>query len=276
MPERQGNVKTLMKKGSLVCVGTGLQLAGQVTVIGKSYIEGAQQVFSLMPDAYGQRWLESLNPNITDLQQFYAKKGEIKNRRITYEQMTDAIMSSVRAGERVVGVFYGHPGVFACVPHMAISRAKNEGYSASMEPGISAEDCLWADLGIDPGNYGCQSLEASQLMFFEHHLDNSGYVLLWQIALAGEHTLTGFATTQARLKVLVDLLRQWYPDDHQVCLYEATNLPIGNCRAEWIDLKDLPEASLNAITTLVIPPSRALQYNLRVLKQLGLTPKDLG
>lgn len=265
-----------MEKGSLVCVGTGLQLAGHVTVIGKSYIESAEEVFSLMPDAFGQRWLEGLNTNITDLQQFYAKAGEVKNRRLTYEQMTEAIMTAVRTGKRVVGVFYGHPGVFACVPHMAIARAQKEGFLASMEPGISAEDCLWADLGIDPGNYGCQSLEASQLMFFEHQLDNAGYVLLWQIALAGEHTLTGFSTTEERLRVLVDLLRQWYPEQHKVCLYEASNLPIGQCRAEWIFLKDLPEATLHAITTLVIPPVRELQYNLRVLNQLGLTPEDLG
>ncbi|MFQ6371373.1 SAM-dependent methyltransferase [Shewanella sp. YIC-542] len=265
-----------MGKGSLVCVGTGLQLAGQVTVMAKSHIEQAQQIFSLMPDGFSQRWLTTLNDHVVDLQQFYAKPGEVKNRRITYAQMVAAIMASVRAGKRVVGVFYGHPGVFACVPHMAIAQAREEGYRATMEPGISAEDCLWADLGIDPGNYGCQSLEASQLMFFAHQLDNVGYVLLWQIALAGEHTLTGFSTTAARLAILVKLLQKWYPLDHQVCLYEAANLPIGTCRAQWIGLEELPAATLNAITTLVIPPVRQLQYNLQVLQQLGLTPADLG
>jgi hypothetical protein len=33
-----------------------------------------------------------------------------------------------------------------------------------MLPGISAEDCLFADLGIDPGIYGCQSYEATDFL----------------------------------------------------------------------------------------------------------------
>ena len=64
-------------------------------------------------------------------------------------------------------MFYGHPGIFAWSPHKVIKVARAEGYQAHMEPGISAEDCLYADLGIDPGRCGCQHYEASQLLFYE-------------------------------------------------------------------------------------------------------------
>ena len=57
------------------------------------------------------------------------------------------------------------PGVFARVPHKAIAQARAEGFEAHMEAGVSAEDCLYADLGIDPGEVGCQQYEASQFMF---------------------------------------------------------------------------------------------------------------
>ncbi|MGL4615674.1 MAG: SAM-dependent methyltransferase, partial [Shewanella sp.] len=137
--------------GSLVCVGTGLQLAGQMSVLSRSYIEHAEVVFSLLPDGFAQQWLMQLNSNVINLQQFYAQDGEVKSRRDTYEQMICAILDAVRAGKRTVCALYGHPGVFACVGHLAIARARAEGFFAKMEPGISAEACLWADVGIDPG-----------------------------------------------------------------------------------------------------------------------------
>ncbi|MDH0449535.1 SAM-dependent methyltransferase [Shewanella sp. GD04112] len=262
--------------GSLVCVGTGLQLAGQISVLSRSYIEHADIVFSLLPDGFSQRWLTKINSNVINLQQFYAQNGEVKNRRDTYEQMVNAILDAVRAGKKTVCALYGHPGVFACVSHMAITCAKAEGFSAKMEPGISAEACLWADLGIDPGNSGHQSFEASQFMFFNHVPDPTTHLLLWQIAIAGEHTLTQFHTSSDRLQILVEQLNQWYPLDHEVVIYEAANLPIQAPRIERLPLANLPQAHLTPISTLLIPPAKKLEYNYAILAKLGIGPEDLG
>ncbi|MCS6236896.1 hypothetical protein G3495_17560 [Shewanella baltica] len=262
--------------GSLVCVGTGLQLAGQISVMSRSYIEHADVVFSLLPDGFSQRWIRTINPNVINLQPFYAQHGEVKNRRETYEQMVSAILDAVRAGKKTVCALYGHPGVFACVSHLAIKQAMAEGFAAKMEPGISAEACLWADLGIDPGNSGHQSFEASQFMFFNHVPDPTTHLLLWQIAIAGEHTLTQFHTTSDRLQILVEQLHQWYPLDHQVVIYEAANLPIQAPRIEYLPLSKLPEANLSPISTLLIPPAKKLEYNYAILTKLGIRPEDLG
>ncbi len=261
---------------SLVCVGTGLQLAGQISVSSKSYVEHADIVFSLMPDSLAQKWLEGLNPNNVDLQQFYAKEGEIKNRRDTYSQMVNAILTAVREGKKVVCALYGHPGVFACVSHLSIKQARSEGYRAHMEPGISAESCLWADVGIDPGNSGHQSFEASQFMLFKHTPDPTTHLLLWQIGIAGEHTLTEFHTNSDRLQVLVEQLNEWYPLEHEIIIYEGANLPIFEPRIERLALKDLPQTELSCISTLLIPPSKKLEYNLAVLNKLGIKPEDFG
>ena len=262
--------------GSLVCVGTGLQLAGHISVRCKDYIEKADIVFTLVPESNAQHWVEGLNDNVVDLQPFYAQEGEVKSRRDTYKEMVEAILDAVRAGKKTVCALYGHPGVFSCVSHLSIAQARKEGFEAHMEPGISAESCLWADVGIDPGRSGCQSFEASQFMFFKHSPDPTTHLLLWQIALAGEHTLKEFYTTSDRLQVLVDQLSEWYPLDHEVIIYEAANLPVFEPRIDRIKLRDLPNSKLKHISTLLIPPSKKLEYNHEVMQKLGITPEDLG
>ena len=262
--------------GKVTFVGTGLQLAGQISVLSKSYIENADLIFSLVPDGFTERWLISLNANHHSLQPYYAQKGEVKNRRDTYSQMVDAILEQVRLGLNVVVALYGHPGVFACVSHLSIKQARLEGYQAEMLPGISAESCLWADLGIDPGTSGHQSYEATQFMLYQHIPNPKTHLLLWQISLAGEHTLTEFSTTSERLEILVDHLSQWYPREHEVVIYEAATLPHLKPRIERFNLEQLPHVELSTISTLLIPPSEQLALNFDILKRLGIEACDIG
>lgn len=275
-PFEHDDNKPVKHEGRLICVGTGMQLSGQISLLSKSYIEIADVVFSLVTDGFSQRWLDSLNDNVQSLQSFYANEGEFKNRRETYAQMVDEILAQVRLGKLVVCAFYGHPGVFACVAHRAIALARGEGFEASMLPGISAEACLWADLGIDPGNVGHQSFEATQFLLYNHIPNTCTHLLLWQIALAGEHTLTQFSTTVDKLNILVAHLNQWYPLTHPVIVYEAATLPFQQPRIESITLAQLPYIKLNAISTLMIPPAKALSLNHQVLQQLGITAANIG
>ena len=153
------------KKGSLVIVGTGIDVAGQMTIMAKSQIENADIVFVAAPGKAAMHWVNSLNKNVVSLMDLYA---EGKSRVNTYRQMTSRIVDAVHEGKDVCAAFYGHPGVFVTPSHKAITQLKAEGYDAYMEPGISAEDCLIADLGIDPGMTGCQTFEASQFLFYKH------------------------------------------------------------------------------------------------------------
>ena len=79
-------------------------------------------------------------------------------------------------------------------------------------------------------------------------------MLLWQVALAGDLSCSRFHAERSGLQALVDRLRLWYPDDHEVILYEAARLPIETPRAERLALRDLPLAQYQEYTTLVIPP----------------------
>ncbi|MCW8856603.1 MAG: SAM-dependent methyltransferase, partial [Kangiella sp.] len=162
----------------------------------------------------------------------------------------------VRAGKNVCAAFYGHPGVFALAPHKVVEIAKKEGYQAHMEPGISAEDCLYADLAIDPGRFGCQHYETTQFMVHNKNIEPSAYLVLWQIGIAGDQELTQFETTETKLGALRDKLLGIYPEEHEVILYESSTVLLKESRIEKIKLQQLANVETSLETTLVIPPLR--------------------
>jgi len=252
--------------GSLVCVGIGMTLGSHITPLARSYIGNADVVFAGTSDGVIELWLAKMHPDVRSLQSFYR---EGKPRSETYQQMMEAMLNEVRAGKRVCGAFYGHPGVFALPTHRAIEIARREGYTAHMEPGVSAEDCLYADLGIDPGKFGCQHYEASQYMLYRRRIDTSAYLVLWQIGVAGDQSLARFSTGAAYRRVLVDVLARDYDLDHEVILYKAVTLPMHHPRMERLRLQDLPAASVDTHVTLVIPPGSSLQADPTVRDSLA-------
>ena len=126
-----------------------------------------------------------------------------------------------------------------------------------MEPGVSAEDCLYADLGIDPGKYGCQHYEASQLMLYRRRIDASAYLIVWQVGVAGDQSLARFATGSSYRQVLVDVLSRDYSADHEVILYEAATLPTQSTRMERVKLAELAAADVGMHQRRVDPEKRA-------------------
>ncbi|MFC5742051.1 SAM-dependent methyltransferase [Dyella tabacisoli] len=258
------------RRGNLACVGMGMTLGSHLTPLARSHIEQADVVFAALSDGIVQMWLQRMHADVRSLQPYY-QVG--KSRMQTYRQWVDLMMTEVRAGKRVCGVFYGHPGIFAWSPHKAIEVARAEGFEAHMEPGISAEDCLYADLGIDPGRFGCQHFEASQLLFYQRRIDPTGYLVLWQVGLVGDRSLTRFETGPAYRQVLVDLLSHDYPLDHEVIIYRGATLPIEKPRIRRVALRDLPDIPLTTEETVVLPPAEALKPNLAIQERLKALDK---
>lgn len=259
------------QRGSLSVVGMGMTLGSHLTPISRSSIEQADVVFAALSDNLVEEWLKRMNPDMRSLQGYYA---EGKSRMQTYREWVEVIMAEVRAGKRVCAVFYGHPGIFAWSPHVVIDTARAEGFAAHMEPGISAEDCLYADLGIDPGTYGCQHFEASQLMLYDRQIDNAGYVVLWQVGLVGDTTLARFSTGAAYRQVLVDRLARDYPLDHELIIYRCGTLPIQDPRIERVALRDLPGVAMTVADTVVLPPAREMQVVPEVWARVKALDKE--
>jgi uncharacterized protein YabN with tetrapyrrole methylase and pyrophosphatase domain len=252
--------------GSLVCVGIGMTLGSHITPLSRSHIDNSDVVFAGLSDAVVELWLAKMHPDVRSLQSFYR---EGKPRSESYQQMVEAMLAEVRAGKRVCGAFYGHPGVFAWPTHKAIEIARREGYRAHLEPGVSAEDCLYADLGIDPGKYGCQHYEASQLMLYRRRIDTSAYLVLWQVGVAGDQSLARFSTGAAYRQVLVDVLARDYDLAHEVILYKAVTLPMHQPKIERLPLSGLPAADIDMQVTLVVPPATSLEADPIVREYLA-------
>jgi uncharacterized protein YabN with tetrapyrrole methylase and pyrophosphatase domain len=234
--------------GSLAVVGSGIQL-GQVTLETKAFIEQAEKVIYLVADPVTEAWINELNPTAESLMDCYVQG---RNRIESYEEMVGRIMAAVRGGKRVCAVFYGHPGVFVYPSHKAIKVARSEGYKARMLPGVSAEDCLFADVGVDPSR-GCQTFEATAFLLRKLKFDTSNIVILWQIGVVGEATYNpGY--DRAGLSLLLDYLGEFYPGDHEVIVYEAAQYVVCDPVIQKVKLRELPQAKITPISTLYIPP----------------------
>ncbi|MGA7296062.1 MAG: SAM-dependent methyltransferase [Rhodanobacteraceae bacterium] len=262
-------------RGSIACVGLGMTLGSHLGPLARSHIEQSDVVFAALSDGIVELWLQKMHPDVRSLQPYYGD-GKTKSRMITYREWVEVMMDEVRAGKKVCAVFYGHPGIFAWSPHEVIKAARAEGYQAHMEPGISAEDCLYADLGIDPGRQGCQHYEAGQLLFSETPINPCAYLVLWQVGLVGDRSLKRFSTPPAYRQVLVDVLARDYPLDHEIIIYRAATLPIHKPRIRRVALRDLPATAIEGEDTVVLPPASRLKPNHEIRKRLQALDREQG
>jgi uncharacterized protein YabN with tetrapyrrole methylase and pyrophosphatase domain len=252
------------RRGSLVVVGTGIKLVGQTTLEAVACMRRAEKLLYLVTDPATETWIKRLNASAATLYDCYA---DGKPRHKTYREMADRILSAVRCGSQVCVAFYGHPGVFVNPAHLAIRRARKEGFRARMLPGISAEDCLFADLGLDPCENGCQSFEATDFLASRRRFDSTSGLILWQVGVLGEPSIRGEKSCRPdRLRVLADALRRHYPPSHPVVLYEAAQFPICDPMIKKITLARLPQASVFTMTTLYVPPKPSRIADERIMK----------
>ena len=255
-----------MGAGSLTVVGTGIQLGSQVTPHARAVIERADEVLYLVANPLMAMWIEGLNANSRSLDRHY-EPG--KDRAETYAAIVEEILSTVRRGLNTCAVFYGHPGVFVDPGHKAISRARREGFRARMLPAISAEDCLVADLGIDPGETGCQSYEATAFLVHRRRVEPTALLVLWQVGFLGEVT-TPSERPRPPLGILAQRLGELYPDDHEIVIYEAAAYPIWEPTIKRLRLVDLAGADIPPMATMVVPPRAAPSVDPVMLDRLGL------
>lgn len=232
-------------------VGTGIRLVTQITPEARAVIEHAERVLYLATDPVMIAWMERLNPAAESLHELY-QVG--RDRRVTYELMVERALAAARGGARTCFALYGHPGVLAHPAHEAIRRARREGIEARMMPGISAEDCLFADLGVDPGACGCHSFEASDFLVHRRVFDPRSALVIWQIAAIGVAAHTLDLPDRRGLRVLARRLLEFYPAAHEVVIYEASEYPGGVPGARRVAIAGLAEAPVSPATTLYVPP----------------------
>lgn len=256
-----------MKPGSLTIVGSGIQLGSHLTLSAESWIRAAEKVLFAVADPLTSQWLQSLNPSAEPL-----PYGTTALRRETYSQIVEVILNEVRQGHTVCAVFYGHPGVFADAPHNAIRQARAEGFFAQMLPGISAEACLFADLGLDPGRLGYQSYEATDFLIRPRRFDPHSALVLWQISMIANPGFYEPGRPSPGLALLTEVLTAAYGPDHEAILYEAALYPTTLPQIIPIRLAALGDSAVSEVATLYVPPLAPAPLDETRLTQLGLRP----
>ena len=236
--------------GRLFVVGTGIRAGIQLTPEARQQIVAADRVFYQVGDPIGAQVIEGLNANAEALGSLY---GDTKERSTTYDDMVDLILGAVRAGQRVCAAFYGHPGVVVAPGHEAIRQARQEGFEAIMLPGISAEDCLFADLGINPGDEGCQTFKAHDFLLRPRSFDVHTPLVLWQPVVVGESRAPQ-RPNAAGIEILSDELARHYGPKHQVVVYVAAIYPVGEPEVCRVSIDQLPSLDISMRATLYVPP----------------------
>lgn len=254
------------QRGELTITGSGITAISHITVEAQIAVRRADLVYHVVADVITSDWIRNNAKEQKTLTDFYVP-GQL--RRETYEKMASSIADAVRQGLNVCAVFYGHPGVFVNPSHAVARQLRDEGYKVVMQPGISAEDCMFADLGFDPATDGCTSVEATQLVAYDRPVDVTMPLIVWQIGMVGDPTYNPSGKVRS-LDVLIEKLRIYYPSDHRVCVYEAALYSVTKPRCDWAALSELGDLEINGISTLYVPKLKSAAFDEKYLRKAGL------
>ena len=249
----------------LIVVGSGIKSVSHISKETQRIIQDVDKVLYLVSEPLMKAWIEQKSTSAESLEPIYYN---FEKRVDAYHAISNYIVEQHLKIKLLCVIFYGHPTVFADSALNAVQRINNMDGDAIILPAISAMDCLFSDLKLDPGKSGCFSIEATELLIFERHIDNNSHFLIWQAANLGAHD--GLQTT--KIGVLCDYLLEYYPSKHPVCIYEASQLPTIKHRADWIKLDELSNADITPISTLYFPP---IQNKILSQKYLKLLEIDL-
>jgi uncharacterized protein YabN with tetrapyrrole methylase and pyrophosphatase domain len=239
------------RRGSLVVVGTGIALVSHTTLEALAHLRSSEMLFYQVSDPATEVWLKRVNPSATTLNDCY-RDGEPLSRGS--DEVAGRIVSAVLAGLQVCAAFDGHPTMFVTASNQAVHTLRRKGFSARVVPGISALDCLFADLGVDPGDTGCQSFEATDFLAYRRKFDSRSQLILWQVGMLGEGRVrAGISAAKERLRVLTEALRVHYSSAHRIVLYEASAFSESRPKISQIRLHELPDTTISPMTTLFVP-----------------------
>lgn len=256
--------------GSLTVVGVGFGGGTQITAEASQVIGTSDKVLYLVVDPFTAEWIQAANPTSESLGGCYFGHA---SRLEGYLEITERILSFVRRGLRVCAAFYGHPGVLVFPSIAAIIHAREEGFDARMLPGISAADCLFADLALDPGQRGCLAFDATDFLLRRRTADLTVPLILWQVGAVGRFDYPT-DNNNDNIRILSEVLQAMYGPRHQVAVYEASVTPGSDPLIELVCLEKLADAPIGLCSTVYVPPRDEPLVDQDMARRLAI-PDDL-
>lgn len=257
-------------------VGTGMRGYRQLTKEAEMAIEASERLYTIHLSDMFEPYLRKLDIERYDLGEHYE---EGKDRIETYEEITQRVIDGAREAARPVTLgLYGHPMVFVSPSRMVINRAEDRGMTVETRPGISSMDCLYVDLGLDPGEGGIQMFAATDLLLREWELNPEVPAMIWQIG-GVESTIhhKGVEDKPERYRRIREYLQQFYPDDHTVVAAQTAMYPTTESVQHEFQLNEFESMhdTLNKLQTLYIPKVRERPVRNEALKEQFRTTEHL-
>lgn len=252
---------------SLTVIGTGITFKSHLTTEAQAYIKGSDLVLYLVNEPAMRDWIIRNSRKSESLDRFY-KAYHLRND--CYKAMTEYVLTTLRQEQHVCFALYGHPTIVAKPGVKAATQARSEGFHTKILPGISSEDCLFADLMINPTETGYLSYEATDFLVYQRILDSRCHVVLWQVGIIGALGYPEQHDNSDGIHLLTKKLLQYYDAEHEIYLYEAAQYPHLEPCIITTKLGALPQSACTPITTLCISPAQKSQANAEMLKALKI------
>jgi hypothetical protein len=201
-----------------------------VTIGAQGWIKHADKVFCWGVDPVTERWIAGLNGKIQSLENAKA--------------LGNQALEFVRAGLTVCAVHAGDTSTW----HEEIRMCRAEGLRAVIVPGVSTEDCLFSDLGIDLQRDGVQIYGATEFLAQRRVPDASAGLVL---RLTG---FTGDAANGSCHPSLVEILAGQYGTEHEAILYEPAQYAVCEPVIRRCTIGDLVHAAVTTHMSLFVPP----------------------
>lgn len=248
---------------SLVVVGTGIKTLSHLTEETKVLIRHVEKVLYLVNEPLLKTWILDNAKKAESLEPFYHAKPK---RIDAYETMTQKIIETYYNVESLCVALYGHPILFAASALQAVKRIRTQGGHATILPAVSAIDCLFSDLAINPGDRGYYSVDATDLLIYGKRIDPYSHLIILQANSLGAYDLKN--TT--KLPILMQYLCGFYPDNHQIILYEAPQYPRQKPKIKKALLHTLATQTVTPKTTLYLSPLTGRQLNQHYIDLLEI------
>lgn len=255
-PWEDSYVSPSVDKCDVRVVGMGMRSVDQISREALRAIKGSKRLFLIDGSPGIAAYFKAQGMEVIDLAKHYE---EGKDRLQTYIEMAqDVVASAIDDGPVSFGL-YGHPTVFAYPPFLVKAVAESCGLTVGVVPGISAMDCILAELMIDPATHGMQMFEATDVVIRRRTLLTDVQTLIWQIGALETGLYSTKPGSPTRFNRFVSHVTNFFPSAHKVVAIFASDNPFIPTVIYRFKLGELPTYAdkLHGGFTLHIPPLHA-------------------
>lgn len=251
-------------------VGLGIVGTRQITKEVEEVLRKSECVFILYYQKIMNDYIEKdLGTPVKDLHQEYE---EGLDRSKTYRKMADRVMNqAMKAKKPITLALYGHPTIFVSPTRIIQEEAPQKGLQVKVLPGISSIDCIFAEIGLDPGAGGIQMYEATDFLIRRFTPDTAVPLFLWQVGTLETGLYSAKVSKPARFIRLQKYLQEFYSEDHIIYLLRTATFPFTRSDQRAFRLRDFENQykHVHPAHTLYVPPLKEKPiYDFELAEQI--------